>query len=331
MFTESDTDPDGFFEISGNFRGDGTLKLQTNAGSISFTPGADGKVTVHFIGATSLKVNGVGYDNITEVDGIKTLTFVVKEGTTYEITKGNGEAIVSYIEYVPGDFSDLEDPHTHVYVNGECECGEKDPNYVAPHEHTYVIVVTAPTCTEKGYTTYTCSTCGDVKVDNETAALGHNFVDGVCDRTGCGVTEPIGGDKEVFKYETSGEQIKTGAEMYKGNAFSVTLLGGSVTPTSTTATAADGTEFTACLLPGGSGRSYTITANKSGKIYLYITVTDGSFSSKTATVTYGDNTTNITSQKGVAYKLELDVVAGQTYTITASANRLALFAVVYEQ
>ena len=136
MFTESDTDPDGFFEISGNFRGDGTLKLQSNAGSISFTPGADGKVTVHFIGATSLKVNGIGYDNIKEVDGITTLTFAVKESTEYVITKGNGEAIVSYIEYVPGDFSD-EQTHTHVYVNGECECGEKDPSYVAPHEHVF--------------------------------------------------------------------------------------------------------------------------------------------------------------------------------------------------
>ena len=40
------------------------------------------------------------------------------------------------------------------------------------HEHSYTAVVTAPTCTEKGYTTHTCS-CGDSYVDTYTDALGH--------------------------------------------------------------------------------------------------------------------------------------------------------------
>ena len=40
------------------------------------------------------------------------------------------------------------------------------------HEHSYTAVVTAPTCTEKGYTTHTCS-CGDSYVDTYTNALGH--------------------------------------------------------------------------------------------------------------------------------------------------------------
>ena len=40
------------------------------------------------------------------------------------------------------------------------------------HEHSYDAVVTAPTCTEKGYTTHTCS-CGDSYVDTYTDALGH--------------------------------------------------------------------------------------------------------------------------------------------------------------
>ena len=41
--------------------------------------------------------------------------------------------------------------------------------------HTYESVVTAPTCTEAGYTTCTCSACGDSYTDNEVAALGHNY------------------------------------------------------------------------------------------------------------------------------------------------------------
>ena len=51
------------------------------------------------------------------------------------------------------------------------------------HEHSYTAVVTAPTCTEGGYTTYTCE-CGDSYVADETAALGHNYENGTC--TGCG-------------------------------------------------------------------------------------------------------------------------------------------------
>ena len=40
------------------------------------------------------------------------------------------------------------------------------------HEHSYKAVVTAPTCTEKGYTTHTCA-CGDSYVDTYVDALGH--------------------------------------------------------------------------------------------------------------------------------------------------------------
>ena len=42
------------------------------------------------------------------------------------------------------------------------------------HEHNYVGKVTKPTCTEKGYTTYTCE-CGDSYVGNPIDALGHSF------------------------------------------------------------------------------------------------------------------------------------------------------------
>ena len=37
------------------------------------------------------------------------------------------------------------------------------------HEHEYTETVTPPTCTEGGYTTYTCE-CGDTYKGNETAA-----------------------------------------------------------------------------------------------------------------------------------------------------------------
>ncbi len=43
--------------------------------------------------------------------------------------------------------------------------------------HNYTEVVTVSTCEKSGYTTYTCSNCGDTYTGNETAALGHDYVE----------------------------------------------------------------------------------------------------------------------------------------------------------
>ena len=52
--------------------------------------------------------------------------------------------------------------------------------------------MTAPTCVNGGYTTYTCSVCGDKYVADQTEPTGeHNYVDGVC--TVCGAEEPVTG------------------------------------------------------------------------------------------------------------------------------------------
>ena len=81
----------------------------------------------------------------------------------------------------------------HNYVNGVCtRCSATDPDY---HAHNYTGVVTAPTCTEKGYTTYTCA-CGDSYVGSYTNALGHSYTNGVCDR--CGAAEPKSEDGSII-------------------------------------------------------------------------------------------------------------------------------------
>ena len=49
-------------------------------------------------------------------------------------------------------------------------------NYVS-HTHSYKDIVTAPTCTAKGYTTHTCA-CGDSYVDTYVDALGHSWDSG---------------------------------------------------------------------------------------------------------------------------------------------------------
>ena len=45
----------------------------------------------------------------------------------------------------------------------------------ALHEHNYVPTVTDPTCTERGYTTYSCTGCDASYVTDFTAALGHRW------------------------------------------------------------------------------------------------------------------------------------------------------------
>ena len=46
--------------------------------------------------------------------------------------------------------------------------------YILNREHTYTPAITAPTCTEQGYTTYTCA-CGDSYVSEHTAPTGHAY------------------------------------------------------------------------------------------------------------------------------------------------------------
>ena len=50
--------------------------------------------------------------------------------------------------------------------------------YVPAHTHSYKATVTDPTCTEQGYTTYTCTQCGVSYTDTPTAALGHTWNSG---------------------------------------------------------------------------------------------------------------------------------------------------------
>ena len=124
---------------------------------------------------------------------------------------------------------------------------------VEAHEHSYTAVVTAPTCTEKGYTTHTCS-CGDSYVDTYTDALGHAWDGGTvtkqptatetgirtytCTRCNATKTEtiPAGGSADVTQMFT--DVTKNWA--YPGIQYCVThgIMGGmgdgTFAPTGTT-------------------------------------------------------------------------------------------------
>jgi len=63
-------------------------------------------------------------------------------------------------------------------------------------EHSYDAVITVPTCTEGGFTTYICSACGDVYTDNFVAPTGHFWNNADCTQLkvclNCGLTNGMG-------------------------------------------------------------------------------------------------------------------------------------------
>ena len=113
-------------------------------------------------------INWTGDCNITGNGVILELTFTIADNVS------DGEYEVS-VACKGNEASNCVDEHSQpVAVTFE-------PGTVtvtkAPHVHSYKAVVTAPTCTEKGYTTHTCA-CGDSYVDTYVDALGHAWDNG---------------------------------------------------------------------------------------------------------------------------------------------------------
>ena len=109
--------------------------------------------------------------------------------------------------------------------------GEEVPEgYVSPtsgntssgHQHIFSGVVTDPTCTAKGYTTFTCTDpdCGYSYVSSYTAVAPHDYVDGVC--TVCGAIEPVVDASYLAKFDfpkhPTGSGHQDGSEMNESNA-----------------------------------------------------------------------------------------------------------------
>lgn len=161
---------------------------------------------------------GTSYDRITALDrGTAVQCIGVTSNGWYQIKYNGGEA------YMAGNLLTDTKP---VDPPVETEPPATEPPTTEPpateHKHNYTSSVTAPTCTDKGYTTYTCS-CGDSYKADETAATGHNMaeterVDYTCDTPGyytmtcsaCGYSEtteiPVHSNYTlVLKAQSNGE------------------------------------------------------------------------------------------------------------------------------
>ena len=85
-------------------------------------------------------------------------------------------------------------------------------------EHEYISEVTEPTCEEQGYTTHTCTKCGDSYKDSYTDALGHTWNEGevtkeaTCTEDGeMTFTCETCGETKTEKIEAPGHTFEDGA------------------------------------------------------------------------------------------------------------------------
>lgn len=179
-------------------------------------------------GSESLMVGDLGYEegeivdkmfyiNNTDSD-IKLTLNTFKVDTDFDDTDGTPLAdhypIVGEFTYTktvtaptpepePVPDPEPEVPHEHSYTVSvtkeatctedgvktfNCECGESYTETISATGHAYKVEVTAPTCTEGGYTTHTCTKCGYSYKDSITGETGHKFESGTC--TVCGAEDP---------------------------------------------------------------------------------------------------------------------------------------------
>ena len=117
-------------------------------------------------------VNTIAYSAFWGSSNLKSV--VIPESVTF-IDEG---AFISCNSLTDVYYTGTEEQWENVVVDTEFNYSLADAqmhfNYDVPHVHHYTEAVTAPTCTEQGYTTHTC-TCGDSYVDTYTDALGHSY------------------------------------------------------------------------------------------------------------------------------------------------------------
>ena len=95
------------------------------------------------------------YDHIMWISSDENIATVNEEGLVSAITEG--EVVIAAV-------SDEYDVIAECVVVVEFEC-----------KHNYVASVTNPSCTTDGYTTYTCSKCGNNYTGNTTNSVGHDM------------------------------------------------------------------------------------------------------------------------------------------------------------
>ena len=98
-----------------------------------------------------------------------------RSGWMFTINGKHGNLSISQQELKDGDAIIVHYINDYLYEETKFTwLAAEDSEPKAPHKHSYKEKVTAPTCTQEGYTTYTCS-CGDSYTGAKTKATGHSY------------------------------------------------------------------------------------------------------------------------------------------------------------
>ena len=197
---------------------------------------------------------------------------------------------------------------TKGYTTYTCFCGD---SYVADEteatEHSYNAVVTDPTCTTKGYTTYTCA-CGDSYVADETEVTEHSY--------NAVVTAPTCTTKGYTTYTCSC------GDSYVGDETEVTSHNYNSVVTAPTCTAAGFTTYTCTC-----GDSYTADevnalnhnmVAKSDDNYHWTECDRAGCDEATAKVAH--SAVSISASYNNSSAMEHDVVSASDLTVTATCE-----------
>ena len=206
----------------------------------------------------------------------------------------------SFTNYQSNGDATCTDDGTETAKCDRCEEMDTRTEEGSAKGHSHTKEVTNPTCSESGFTTYTCA-CGDTYTDNETKALGHSYKSGKCTRC---------------SYKPSGAKITT-------QPVNVAVANGKTAKVTVKATGT-GLKYTWYYAKKGSSKftkttvtsaSYSVKMSSSvdgGKVYCVVTDSYGN-SVKSATATLHKGTPakittqpkSVTVANGKTGKLEL--------------------------
>jgi fibronectin type 3 domain-containing protein len=163
------------FEILGKSLEDyGSIILDVNSYEYDGTAKTP-KVTVKFDSSVvSSKYYTVTYENNTEVGTARVVvtgTDLYRGTISEEFTIAHN--IHLFTEWTVSKAADCETIGEQIRNCLYCDYSEKME--IAALGHNFEKTVTEPTCTEKGYTTYTCTRCDDTYTEDETKALDHDY------------------------------------------------------------------------------------------------------------------------------------------------------------
>jgi len=174
-----------FPRSAGEFEQENEQVVVTLTGADQLTGSTNGRMTVTY-NADELKL--VSVTGTTEA-----FAYTMGDGTV-EVAHASAAVLPIDAPVATLTFQVLKPGEHEIVVthleDGDEPCGKEEYIYVTSGcDHNYEAVITEPTCQESGFTTYTCSKCGDSYVSDYTDPVDHVYEDGAC--KWCGEAEKV--------------------------------------------------------------------------------------------------------------------------------------------